>query len=526
MKTSFKIVTKFKILFVLVAMLFALTIVTVNYYKQKEKNDSIIVDIAGRNRMLSQKIALLSEIFIKDASVGDELRSVIEMHDLSLKALHNGGKAPAIDAEIASVHPDARETILLVESQWEKYKANAQDILLFAQDNAKQQAALKYLEINRNNMLSINNQLVKQFVKINERKQSALKIVLGISFIIDLIVLILAYLYMNKSVISPIRTISQVALVIAKGDLRDKKLFTDRKDEIGELSNAITSINENFKALSSKIKQSARVILEASKLLSTASSKVANRANEQASTTEEIASSVEEVLSMIHSNTENAEHTKFTTSNSAEEIKESHVSFIKTIQSVGAINKKIDLIKDIAFQTNLISLNASVEAARAGEAGKGFSVVAQEVGKLADKSKTVSDEINKISQNGKEISLLAGSKLEKVIPEIIKSAELVNNIVTASHEQQSGVEAINNAIIQLSGITIENSETAEQMSASADKLSEQAEILNELTSAFKLEKTDALNNMKLDQLTEELTDAAFKAVHKIAVNQKDEYEVY
>jgi len=133
-----------------------------------------------------------------------------------------------------------------------------------------------------------------------------------------------------------------------------------------------------------------------------------------------------------------------------------------------------------------LSINAAIEAARAGEAGKGFAVVSNEIRKLADKTKTASDKITKLSKNGQDISRIAGKALEKVIPEIIKSAELVNNIVSASREQQSGVEMINTSIQQLTETTNENSASAEEMSASAEELSAQAEQLKELISIFKI----------------------------------------
>ncbi len=268
----------------------------------------------------------------------------------------------------------------------------------------------------------------------------------------------------------------------------DFKINDNRRDEIGELYKSINEINTNFKEILLNINDTATAVSGASNQLSSASQDISERANEQASTTEEIASSMEQMLATIQSNTERAEETGKITGQSANNLKNSNDSFVKTIKSVSDISKKTSIISDIAFQTNILSLNASIEAARAGTSGKGFSVVANEVRKLADKSKIASEEISELSESGQEISKKAGKKLERIIPEILESVELVKNIVLASKEQQIGVEAINNSIQQLTEITNENSASAEEMSASAEELSVQAEQLKSLIAVFKFGK--------------------------------------
>ena len=259
----------------------------------------------------------------------------------------------------------------------------------------------------------------------------------------------------------------------------------NRKDEIGQLYKSINQININFKEIITSISETAASVLRAGNQLASTSSELSQNTNEQASSTEEISASIEQMLTTIRSNMEQAENTGKISAESANEMERSHKIFTQTIDSVSAITAKTAIISEIARKTDMLSINAAIEAARAGVSGKGFAVVAQEVRKLAEKSGIASDEIEKLSESGKAVSQTAGKKLQTMIPEIIKSAELVNNIVIASREQQRGVQVINDSILQLTQIAVENSAAVEEMSAAAEELSSQAEQLKHDISVFK-----------------------------------------
>ncbi len=285
-----------------------------------------------------------------------------------------------------------------------------------------------------------------------------------------------------------IQHLSSLLKTTAKGD------FTalGGKSTTDEIADAIEDYNKlrfNINQLIANLIETTDKVNEASRQLNAVSELLSERSGKQAATTEEIAGSMEEMLATINENTQRAEMTGKTSEKSAVEIQESNSAFMETIKSVTEISEKIKIITQIAGKTNILSINAAIEAARAGAVGKGFGVVAQEIRKLADNTKNASDTINGLSAKGQEISRIAKEKLERLVPEILESAGLVKSIVTASREQQNGVEAINAAVQQLTEITNANSATSEEMSASADELEKQAKLLKDLIAVFKIDKT-------------------------------------
>lgn len=213
---------------------------------------------------------------------------------------------------------------------------------------------------------------------------------------------------------------------------------------------------------------------------------VAEGATEQAAAIEETSSAMEQMAANIQQNTENSQITEKMAKKASVDAQESGSAVGQAVDAMRQIASKINIIEEIARQTNLLALNAAIEAARAGEHGKGFAVVAAEVRKLAERSQTAAGEITQLSTTSVHISERVGELLSTLVPDIQRTAQLVQGITTGSEEQAQGASQINEAIQQLHQVLQQNAASSEEMSATADDLANQAATLQQELEFFKL----------------------------------------
>jgi methyl-accepting chemotaxis protein len=277
-----------------------------------------------------------------------------------------------------------------------------------------------------------------------------------------------------NSLVVAMNDVTAAAAAIADGDLT---VVIRERSAQDKLMQALSSMVSGLVRTVQDVRTIAGEVASASQSISTTSVEVSNGASVQAASAEEASSSMEQMVSNIKQNADNAQQTNKIAMKSAKDAQESGKSVLEAVAAMKEIASKISIIEEIARQTNLLALNAAIEAARAGEHGKGFAVVAAEVRKLAERSQRAAGEINQLSGTTVKVSEKAGEMLDKLVPDIQRTAELVQEITAASQEQDVGAEQINKALQQLERVIQQNASASEEMAATTEELSAQSDQL-------------------------------------------------
>jgi methyl-accepting chemotaxis protein-1 (serine sensor receptor) len=303
-----------------------------------------------------------------------------------------------------------------------------------------------------------------------------------------------------RAITRPLDAAVKLARAVAAGDLT-QRIDIHSKDEIGQLMQALKDMTDSLATIVSQVRTGTESVASASNQIATGNLDLSSRTEEQASSLEETASSMEELTSTVKQNAENARQANQLVVSTADiAVKGGHVvgQVVDTMASIKDSSRKIadiiGVIDSIAFQTNILALNAAVEAARAGEQGRGFAVVASEVRNLAQRSagaakeikSLIEDSVDKVDAGGKLVDD-AGKTMDEIVTSVKRVTDIMSEIAAASQEQSAGIEQVNQAIAQMDEVTQQNAALVEEAAAAAESLQDQAGMLSQAVSVFKLE---------------------------------------
>ncbi|MBF9016623.1 HAMP domain-containing protein [Oceanispirochaeta sp. M2] len=324
-------------------------------------------------------------------------------------------------------------------------------------------------------------------------RMSLVIIIIGI-FMSALAVLLASLI--SRTITIPLKRAISFAGEISEGNIQavfDNK----RKDELGDLADSLNNMKDNLHNIIGSIMESSDSVANSSVEMNSATLVLSEGASEQAASAEEVSSSMEQMAANIQQNSENAGLTEKLATQVTEDARKSGKAVFQAVSAMKDIADKINVIEEIARQTNMLALNAAIEAARAGEHGKGFAVVASEVRKLAESSQKAAGEITDLAVSSVSVAEEAGGLLDKLVPNIEKTSSLIEEISSASQEQNSGVEQINIALTQLDQVIQQNASSSEEMAATSETLAVQAGEMKQLMSYFNIGNNSEPKDLKL-----------------------------
>ena len=288
--------------------------------------------------------------------------------------------------------------------------------------------------------------------------------------------------------VGSLRERAKLANRIAEGDLTTNATVLSAEDELGI---ALDKMLANLRKVVGEVAAAAQHVASGSQQMSATAQSLSQGATEQSASVEECTSSIEEMASSIHQNADSAQKTNEIAAQAASDARASGDAVARTVSAMREIAERIAVIEEIARKTDLLALNAAVEAARAAEHGKGFAVVASEVRKLAERSQTAAAEISRLSTGGVTVAEGAGNRLEKLVPDIGRTSDLIKEISAATGEQNTGASQISQAVQELDQVIQQNAASSEEMASTAEELANQAEQLRQTVAFFRLSSNGA-----------------------------------
>jgi methyl-accepting chemotaxis protein len=287
-----------------------------------------------------------------------------------------------------------------------------------------------------------------------------------------------------NAMIASLEAAAGSASEIAGGDLTGQVEVRSERDSLGI---ALDEMLGKLRMTMTEVGNAASSVASGSLELSGSAQALAEGTSTQSAAAQQTSSSMEEISSIIRQNVDNARQTERIATKAAADARTSGDAVARTVEAIRQIAARIGIIEEISRKTDLLALNAAVEAARAGEHGKGFAVVAAEVRKLAERSQTAAGEIGQLTAGCVEAAEGAGRLLTTLVPDIHRTAELVQDIAASCGEQSAGTTQVTTAMQQLESVIQSNAAASEELAATAATLSAQVEQLRGSVAFFRLE---------------------------------------
>jgi len=293
---------------------------------------------------------------------------------------------------------------------------------------------------------------------------------------------------MGRRISGPILEAVGATASIASGDLRKRGRLsaTGRQDEIGQLARSVERMQEELLSMVVRVRDTSATLVNGAEQLSTAANQVSDGASVQSSSVEEVSATTEQVEAALGRSSENAKATEQIAIRAARDAERGGEAVSTAAAAVVAITEKTSIIEEIARQTNMLAINAAIEAARAGDSGKGFAVVASEVRRLAERSRRAASEINEDSAKTLSAANNARDMLQNLLPQIRKTAQLIQEVAASTAEQSIGAKQVTEAMSQLDRVVQQNAATAEELAATSGDVKGQAVELSDAVAFFQV----------------------------------------
>jgi methyl-accepting chemotaxis protein len=371
-----------------------------------------------------------------------------------------------------------------------------------AKDANRKSLIVRNVDIKREGELigKVEISFTDQYIKADIRSLALTVSVMGIGLFV---VMILMLLYIANSISKPVRTTTEAVTAFAGGDFTLTEAMTtelesmkNRTDELGETTRALMGLKASISKAVASIRTASEEVSNGSERINGTAQTLSQGSTQQAASGEEVSSSMEEMGATIRNTSDNAQTTEKMAQAAAQNAVEGGKAVSQAVSAMKDITARIGIIEEIARQTNLLALNAAIEAARAGEAGRGFAVVASEIRKLAERSQRAAGEITQFAASSLTVSEKAGKIIGDIVPDIQKTADLVQEIAASSREQSVGAQQINKALGQLDQVIQQNAGASEDLATMANRLSTQSTTLTDSIGFFKI---DGRENEEADE---------------------------